>query len=158
MHLDLLIVCCFSHSAHWLPTRKKLLYTVANPARGLLNREKKKKKKSGSVHARQKRTMLPNGQQSRALAFLRMAMYVKQHVEFLSLLQAMFEYHLNLLIAQEVELRSDFEFSSLKTRYIWSSYISRVWINRVANPARGQLNCGKMNISLSPFAPDNLVS
>ena len=39
---------CFSHSAHWLPTRKKLLYTVANPARGLLNREKKKKKKSGS--------------------------------------------------------------------------------------------------------------
>ena len=42
-------VCCFSHSAHWLPTRKKLLYTVANPARGLLNREKKKKKKSGSA-------------------------------------------------------------------------------------------------------------
>ena len=36
--------CCFSHSVHWLPTRKKLLYTVANPARGLLNREKKKKK------------------------------------------------------------------------------------------------------------------
>ena len=33
--------CCFSHSAHWLPTRKKLFYTVANPARGLLNREKK---------------------------------------------------------------------------------------------------------------------
>ena len=33
-----------SHSAYWLPTRKKLLYTVANPARGLLNREKKKKK------------------------------------------------------------------------------------------------------------------
>ena len=42
--------CCFSHSAHWLPTRKKLLYTVANPARGLLNREKKKKKKSGSMY------------------------------------------------------------------------------------------------------------
>ena len=39
---------CFSHSAHWLPTRKILLYTVANPARGLLNREKKKKK-SGSA-------------------------------------------------------------------------------------------------------------
>ena len=36
----------FSHSTHWLPTRKKLLYTLANPARGLLNREKKKKKKS----------------------------------------------------------------------------------------------------------------
>ena len=38
--------CCFSHSAHWLPTRKKLLYTVANPARGLLNRgggERRKK-------------------------------------------------------------------------------------------------------------------
>ena len=29
--------------------KKKLLYTVANPARGLLNREKKKKKKSGSA-------------------------------------------------------------------------------------------------------------
>ena len=28
---------------------KKLLYTVANPARGLLNRGKKKKKKSGSA-------------------------------------------------------------------------------------------------------------
>ena len=40
---DLFVVCCFSHSAHWLPTRKNLLalYTVANPARGLLNREKK---------------------------------------------------------------------------------------------------------------------
>ena len=43
--------CCllfltFSVS-HRLPTRKKqkLLYTVANPARGLLNREKKKKEK-----------------------------------------------------------------------------------------------------------------
>ena len=35
------LCCCFSHSAHWLPTRKKLFYTVANPARGLLNREKK---------------------------------------------------------------------------------------------------------------------
>ena len=41
--------CCFSHSAHWLPTRKKLLYTVANPARGLLNRGKKSKEKSGSA-------------------------------------------------------------------------------------------------------------
>ena len=28
---------------------KKLLYTVASPARGLLNREKKKKKKSDSA-------------------------------------------------------------------------------------------------------------
>ena len=36
---------CFSHSAYWLPTRKNLLYTVANPARGLLNRDKKKKEK-----------------------------------------------------------------------------------------------------------------
>ena len=33
--------CCFSHSAYWLSARKKLLYTVANPARGLLNREKR---------------------------------------------------------------------------------------------------------------------
>ena len=40
--------CCrFSHSAHWLPTRRKLLilYTVANPAGGLLNRGKKEEKK-----------------------------------------------------------------------------------------------------------------
>ena len=37
--------CCFSHSAHWLPTRKKLLYTVADPARGLLSREKRAKEK-----------------------------------------------------------------------------------------------------------------
>ena len=41
----ILYICCFSHSALWLPTRKKLLYTVANPARGLLNREKKEKEK-----------------------------------------------------------------------------------------------------------------
>ena len=41
--VQLLLLCCFSHSAHWLPTRKKILYTVANPARGLLNRKKKKK-------------------------------------------------------------------------------------------------------------------
>ena len=47
-HSGVVAVCCFSHSAHWLPTRKKLLYTVANPARGLLNKEKKKKK-SGSA-------------------------------------------------------------------------------------------------------------
>ena len=38
--------CCFSHSAYWLPTRKKLLYTVANLARGLLNRGKTKQKNS----------------------------------------------------------------------------------------------------------------
>ena len=37
--------CCCSHSAHWLPTREKLFYTVTNPARGLLNRKKKEKKK-----------------------------------------------------------------------------------------------------------------
>ena len=49
-NLQEVIVVVVSHiSAHWLPTRKKLLYTVANPARGLLNREKKKKKKSGSA-------------------------------------------------------------------------------------------------------------
>ena len=30
---------------HWLPTLKKLLYTVANPARGLLNKEKGTKEK-----------------------------------------------------------------------------------------------------------------
>ena len=36
---------CLTFSAYWLPTRKKLLYTVANPARGLLNREKRTKEK-----------------------------------------------------------------------------------------------------------------
>ena len=41
--------CCFSHSAHWLSARKKLLYTVANPSRGLLNRKKNKNIKSGSA-------------------------------------------------------------------------------------------------------------
>ena len=35
---------CFSHSAYWLPTRKNyFIYTMANPARGLLNREKRTK-------------------------------------------------------------------------------------------------------------------
>ena len=43
--VDVVVCCCFSHSAYWLPTRKKLLYTVANPARGLLNREKRTKEK-----------------------------------------------------------------------------------------------------------------
>ena len=44
-----MLLLLFLHSAHWLPTRKKLLHTVANPARGLLNREKNKNKKSGSA-------------------------------------------------------------------------------------------------------------
>ena len=44
-HRAICCYCCFSHSAYWLPTRKKLLYTVANPARGLLNREKRTKEK-----------------------------------------------------------------------------------------------------------------
>ena len=38
--------CCFSHSAYWLPARKKIRYTVANPARGLMNREKRTKEKA----------------------------------------------------------------------------------------------------------------
>ena len=33
-----LLFSCFSHSAHWLPTRKKLLHTVANPPRVWINR------------------------------------------------------------------------------------------------------------------------
>ena len=42
--------CCVSHSAYWLPTRKKILYKVASPARGLLNREKRTTTKmSGSA-------------------------------------------------------------------------------------------------------------
>ena len=31
--------CCFSHSACCLPTQKKIFCTVANPTRGMLNRE-----------------------------------------------------------------------------------------------------------------------
>ena len=42
-------VCNNKGKRFGLPTRKKLLYTVANPARGLLNREKKKTKKKKSV-------------------------------------------------------------------------------------------------------------
>ena len=39
--------CYFSHSAYWLPIRKNYLnYTVVNPTRGLLNREKKEKEKA----------------------------------------------------------------------------------------------------------------
>ena len=43
MHLDLL--CCFSHSAHWLPARKKQLYTVANPTHSWSAEQGKKKRK-----------------------------------------------------------------------------------------------------------------
>ena len=45
----LLLLLLFLTFSALVATRKKLLYTVANPARGLLNREKKKKKKSGSA-------------------------------------------------------------------------------------------------------------
>ena len=39
--------------------------------------------------------------------------------------------------------------------YIYKAeYISTV---KVASPARGQLNREKMNVSLSPFAPENLL-
>ena len=45
------VVVVLSHiSAYWLPTRKKLLYTVANPARGLLNRENITTLKSLAAH------------------------------------------------------------------------------------------------------------
>ena len=47
MHLDLLLL--FLTFSALVANPKKLLYTVANPARGLLNREKKKKKKSDSA-------------------------------------------------------------------------------------------------------------
>ena len=43
--LLLLLFLIFS-AFYLLPARKKLLYTMANPARGLLNREKEKEKKS----------------------------------------------------------------------------------------------------------------
>ena len=48
------------------------------------------------------------------------------------------------------------EWSSM---YVWSSHIVRVWINRVRLPILFVVSCtGKNNISLSPFAPENLVS
>ena len=43
--------------------------------------------------------------------------------------------------------------------YVWLSHIARVWINRVRLPILLVVSrIGKNNISLSPFAPDNLVS
>ena len=43
--------------------------------------------------------------------------------------------------------------------YAWSSHIARVWINRVRLPILLVVSrTGKMNSSLSPFAPENLVS
>ena len=44
----LLLLLLFLTFSALVANPKKLLYTVANPARGLLNRENKKKKKSGS--------------------------------------------------------------------------------------------------------------
>ena len=47
-------------------------------------------------------------------------------------------------------------------RYVWSHIYryskSMYQTDKVANPARGQLNREKFNISLSAFAPENLVS
>ena len=43
--------------------------------------------------------------------------------------------------------------------YVWSSHIARVWINWVRLPILLVVSrTGKMNISLSAFAPENLVS
>ena len=43
--------------------------------------------------------------------------------------------------------------------YVWSSHIAREWINRVRLPILLVVSwTGKINISLSPFAPENLVS
>ena len=48
MYVCMLLLLFLTFSA-LVANPKKLLYTVANPARGLLNRGKKKKKKSGSA-------------------------------------------------------------------------------------------------------------
>ena len=47
-----------------------------------------------------------------------------------------------------------------RLRYIWSSHIARLWINRVRLPILLVVVSwtGKMNISMSAFAPKNLVS
>ena len=47
--LFLLLLLLFLTFSVLVANPKKLLYTVANPARGLLNREKRTKKKSGSI-------------------------------------------------------------------------------------------------------------
>ena len=63
MHLDLLSIPqsgeknVVSHIQRiGVQPEKKLLYTVANPARGLLNREKNKNKKSGGAPPRAARS------------------------------------------------------------------------------------------------------
>ena len=44
-------------------------------------------------------------------------------------------------------------------RYVWSSHIARVWINRVRLSILLVVSwTGKMDVSLAPFAPENLVS
>ena len=49
MLLCVLLLLLFLTFSALVANPKKLLYTVANPARGLLTREKTKKKKSGSA-------------------------------------------------------------------------------------------------------------
>ena len=51
--LLLLLLLLFHKFSVLVANPQKSLYTVANPARGLLNREKKKKKKSGSDKSRE---------------------------------------------------------------------------------------------------------
>ena len=46
----LLLLLLFLTFSALVANPKKLLYTVANPARGLLNREKKEEKKSLAAH------------------------------------------------------------------------------------------------------------
>ena len=57
---------------------------------------------------------------------------------------------------------ADFVSSNIATdrvMYVWSSHIARVKINRVRLPILLVVSrTGKINYSLSPFAPENLVS
>ena len=153
--------CCFLHSAHWLPTRKKLLYTVANPARGLLNREKRKRKrKYGSGLTRdggfgfpvppQKpcRTRLAHAQRFGGAKSL---MLYPKLWSFQPLL-----YDLNIGIIFETESSLKDRWNTLSPslhrlyRYIFPVNFSDVSYQycfisldqpaKVANPARGQLN------------------
>ena len=66
---------------------KKLLYTVANPARGLLNREKKKKKKSGSAFPPPPppRAARSEGKKKKLLLFKEK---IWMHLDLLSILQS----------------------------------------------------------------------
>ena len=77
--------------------------------------------------------------------------YVSFRLEFFYLMTIHWIFDISLLCENSInEIRS--------TMYIWSSHIARVRINRVKLTILLVVSgTGKTNISLSPFAPENLV-